>query len=157
MVNWLQHLFRGKPAADQVSASPQSAPAPPFPPAAVTDSDFPLVVLASDRLVLVDCWAEWCAPCQTMSAYMAFLAEDFSSRVLVTALDVDENPATTARYAIMGLPTLLAIHRGEEVARRVGIEGYETLVAWVEDMLAHTDQDRPTVVADMEHGSAKII
>lgn len=141
MVQWLQKMFRGKPtAADQVSTSTPSAPAPPFPPPAVTDSDFAHVVLASDRLVLVDCWAEWCAPCQTMSAYVAFLAEDFAGRVLVTALDVDENPATTARYAIMGLPTLLAIYRGEEVGRQVGVEAYERLVAWLERVLTQIEE-----------------
>jgi thioredoxin 1 len=102
----------------------------------VTDADFATIILASERLAVVDCWAEWCEPCQVMSAYVHFLAADYADRLLVTALDVEANPATTAQYEIMGLPTLLFFRNGQEIARQVGVVPYETLCRQVEELLA---------------------
>jgi thioredoxin 1 len=67
---------------------------------------------------------------------VAFLAEDFEGRLLVTALDVDENPQTTERYAVMGMPTLLFLHKESELHRQVGLRPYEELKQIVEDLLA---------------------
>ena len=118
------------PLADQ----PQPVPAKPQP-IDVTDSDFETVVLQSEPLAVVDFWADWCAPCETMSAHVAFLAADFEGRLLVTALDVDENPQTTERYAVMGMPTLLFLDQGIEVHRQVGLRPYEELKLVVEGLL----------------------
>ncbi len=113
---------------------PQPVPAKPQP-IDVTDSDFDTVVLRSKPLAVVDFWADRCAPCETMSAHVAFLAEDFEDRLLVTALDVDENPQTTERYAVMGMPTLLFLDQGVEAHRQVGLRPYEELKQVVEDLL----------------------
>jgi thioredoxin 1 len=78
----------------------------------VTDADFAAVVGASALPAIVDCWAEWCEPCKVMSAYVEFLATDFAGQALVAALDVDENPATSERFGVMGLPTLLVLQQG---------------------------------------------
>ncbi len=86
---------------------------------------------------VVDFWAEWCQPCQVMSAYVSFLAKDYEGRLLVAALDTDENPATPQRYNVMGLPTLLLLRDGEEVDRIVGVVGYEEIKARVERLLAN--------------------
>ncbi len=102
----------------------------------VTDADFDKVVLANPKLTVVDFWAEWCQPCATMSAYAEFLARDYAHPLMVTALDVDENPQTAERYTIMGLPTLLFFQNGIEVDRVVGIETYQTIQARVERLLA---------------------
>lgn len=101
----------------------------------VTDTDFETVVLTSDKLTVVDFWAEWCQPCQIMSAYVGFLAQMYGDRLLITALDVDENPQTAERYTIMGLPTLLLLQNGVEVDRIVGVEEYQTIKARVESLL----------------------
>jgi thioredoxin 1 len=102
----------------------------------VTDADFAERVLASEQLVVVDVWAEWCEPCQIMSAYMGFLAQEYAGRVLVSALDADTNPATTERYGILGLPTLLFFRGGVEVERQVGVVDYATLRGRIEQILA---------------------
>src|SRR5262245_27563359 len=86
----------------------------------VIDADFDDVVLQSERLVVVDFWAEWCQPCTIISAYAEWLARDYGDRLLVASLDVDENPEIPQRYAIMGLPTLLFVRNGVEVGRQVG-------------------------------------
>ena len=101
----------------------------------VTDSDFASVILASDKLAVVDFWAEWCQPCQIMSAYVGFLAQEYGDRLLIAAMDVDENPQTAERYTIMGLPTLLLVQDGVEVDRIVGVEEYQTIKARVEARL----------------------
>lgn len=101
----------------------------------VTDADFADVVVAANRLALVDVWAEWCQPCTIMSAYMGFLARDYGERVLLTALDADENPETTAAYNILGLPTLLFLRDGREVERIVGVTEYAMIQQAVERYL----------------------
>jgi thioredoxin 1 len=130
----LRRLFgRSQPPA----VSPAASPAPARPqPVDVTDADFAQVVAGSGKLAVVDFWADWCEPCRPMSAYVAMLAGDYADRVLVAALDVDENPAVAEQYQIMGLPTLLCLRQGEEVGRIVGLVAYEEIKRQVERLLA---------------------
>ncbi len=101
----------------------------------VTDANFGELVLAANQLVIVDFWAEWCQPCQIMSAYVGFLAKDFSGQLVLAAMDVDENPLTAQQYEIMGLPTLLLFYEGQLLDRIVGVEPYEVIrdqvAAWL--------------------------
>ena len=102
----------------------------------VVDTDFDEVVLRSDLLTVVDVWADWCPPCEIISAYMEWLARDYGARLRVVALDADENPRIPERYTIMGLPTLLFFRGGVEVDRQVGLLSYEELQSKVETLLA---------------------
>jgi thioredoxin 1 len=129
----LRKLF-GRPQPPAPEQQPAGAPR--ILPIDVTDADFAAVVAASDKLAVVDFWADWCEPCRPMSAYVAFLAADYDGRLLVTALDVDENPATAEQYQVMGLPTLLFLRGGTEVARVVGLVAYDDLKRQVEQLLA---------------------
>jgi thioredoxin 1 len=102
----------------------------------VVDADFDEAVLQSDRLVVVDFWAEWCHPCTIISAYTEWLVRDYGEVLLVAALDVDENPQIPERYQVMGLPTLLFVRDGVEIDRQVGLLTYEELQAKVDALLA---------------------
>ncbi|GAA2707252.1 thioredoxin family protein [Micromonospora olivasterospora] len=87
---------------------------------AVTDATFAEAVLAADRPVVVDFWAEWCPPCAAVSRSLAELAGEFGERLRVVTLDTDANPATTRAYGVMSLPTLLVFSGGELVGSIVG-------------------------------------
>jgi thioredoxin 1 len=92
------------------------------------DIDKPIVV--SDRnfdqtvktypLVVVDCWAAWCAPCRAIAPVVEQLAKAYSGKIIFGKLNVDENPETTERFGIMAIPTLLVMKQGKEVDRIVG-------------------------------------
>jgi thioredoxin 1 len=86
----------------------------------VTDDTFADTVLASDRPVVVDFWADWCPPCKTIAKSLAELAEEFGDRMVIAKLDTDENPRAARDYGVMSLPTLLVFRRGEVVASIVG-------------------------------------
>jgi thioredoxin 1 len=136
MLNKLLGGF-SKKAAQTAAAIPNAAAKPPRPqPVEVTDAGFATVVEASDRLAVVDFWAEWCEPCTMMSAYVSFLSADYADQVLVAALDVDENPVTAERYGILGLPTLLFLRGGQEIDRIVGVEGYDVIKQRVDQLLS---------------------
>jgi thioredoxin len=86
----------------------------------VTDDTFARTVLASERPVVVDFWAEWCPPCRTISRSLAELAEEFGERLVVATLNSDENPEATRTYGVMSLPTLLVFRHGDVVGSIVG-------------------------------------
>ena len=85
-----------------------------------TDATFAADVLASPKPVLVDFTAPWCQPCRMMAPVVANLAVEQADRMTVVELDVDENPVTTERYHVMGMPTLGLFVGGELVTTVVG-------------------------------------
>ncbi len=114
----------------------------------VTDAGFDAVVLDSPLPVLVDFWAEWCQPCAILSPRVEMLARDLQGRLRVVALDVDENPQTAERFRIMGLPTLLLLRDGQEIARHVGLLGTDELRALVEQALLSAPASPPANPAE---------
>ena len=86
----------------------------------VTDATFEADVLKSDVPVLVDFWAEWCAPCRRLAPKVKELAEEFGARLRVVKLDVDANPRTAAQMQVRAMPTLLVIKNGAVVGQLVG-------------------------------------
>lgn len=97
----------------------------------VSDATFDEEVLGAGRPVLVDFHADWCGPCRTMAPFLEDLAEESRDRLTVAKLNVDENPATTLRYHVQGLPTLMLFKDGSPVASQVGALPKARLKAWV--------------------------
>jgi len=88
-----------------------------------SDATFDKDVLNSEVPVLVDFWAEWCGPCRMMEPTIDTVASDYSGRVRVGKLNVDDNGGTAMRYGIRGIPTLLLFKGGLVVEQRVGAVG----------------------------------
>jgi thioredoxin 1 len=89
-------------------------------PIVVSDRNFDQTT-KSYPLLVVDCWAAWCAPCRAIAPIVDELAREYSGKVVFGKLNVDENPETTQRFGVMAIPTLLVMKDGQEVDRVVGI------------------------------------
>ena len=88
--------------------------------AEVTDQNFEAEVLQSDTPVVVDFWAEWCAPCRQIAPIIDKLAEDYSGQVKVFKMNVDESPQTPGKYGVRAIPTVLAFKGGQVVQQVQG-------------------------------------
>ncbi len=87
---------------------------------AVTDADFGAQVLEASQVVLVDFWADWCAPCRMIAPVVEDLAAEMGGRVKVVKMDIDANPQVPGQLGIMSIPTLIIFKDGQPKARKVG-------------------------------------
>ena len=100
-----------------------------------TDLNFEQEVLKSDKPVLVDFWAEWCAPCRMIAPAVEAISEQYSDRAKVGKLNVDQNLTVTSRYGIRGIPTLLLFKSGQIQEQVVGVTSKDNLVKLLEKHL----------------------
>lgn len=89
-------------------------------PISASDANLEQIVRETTVPVIVDFYADWCAPCRMMAPAFAELARRRAGRALVVKLDTDRNPTMAIRYAIRGIPTVIVFREGQEVARQVG-------------------------------------
>ena len=101
----------------------------------VNDVNFDSEVLKSSSPVLVDFSATWCQPCRAIAPLVGQLAGEFEGRVKVTAVDIDESPATAQKFQIRGVPTLLMIKDGKVVGQQVGAAPKAKIQALMEGAL----------------------
>ena len=105
-------------------------------PMEVTDSTFDQEVIKSDTPVLVDFWADWCAPCKMIAPLVDELAEEYDGQVKFAKLDVDSNPQTAMTYGVRGIPTLLIFSDGQPVKQVVGAVPKSVLKKNLDEALA---------------------
>ncbi len=101
-----------------------------------TDASFEADVLKSSKPVLLDFWAEWCGPCRMLLPVVEELAAEMQDQITVAKMNVDENPATPAKFGVRGIPTLLLFKDGELKQTRVGGLPKADLKKWIEDNIA---------------------
>jgi thioredoxin 2 len=101
-------------------------------PVTITDANFVAQVERSPLPVLLDLWAEWCGPCRMVAPIIDELAGTMAGRIRVAKLNVDENPATAARFGVQSIPTLLLFKGGREVDRMVGVQPKPEIVRRLE-------------------------
>ncbi len=100
-------------------------------PLKVTDDDLDALIKDSEVPVLVDFYADWCAPCKVMAPVIDDLAGERIGEVLFAKLDTDANPVASQKFGIRGIPTLILFNGGAEVSRQTGAIAKEQLEALI--------------------------
>ncbi len=101
----------------------------------VTDDTFETEVLQSQQPVLVDYWAEWCGPCKMIAPILDEIAKDYSGKLKVAKVNIDDNQATPAKFGIRGIPTLMLFKDGQLAATKVGALSKAQLTAFLDGHL----------------------
>jgi len=101
-----------------------------------TDANWKDEVLESSEPVLVDFWAVWCAPCRMVAPVVEAIAEEYSGKLKVVKLNVDENQQTAVKYQVMSIPTLAFFNDGQLVKTVVGFRPKEELAKEVDQVIS---------------------
>lgn len=127
MVGWVKigideelEKIKRKKLMELLGKKNENKPKLPNHPVKITDADFNQFI-SSYPLVVVDFWAEWCAPCRIIAPIVENLAKTYAGKVVFGKLNVDENPTTAIKYRIAAIPTLVILKNGVEVERIVGV------------------------------------
>ena len=107
-------------------------------PIEVDEEAFGRHIAHSDIPVLIDVWAPWCGPCRAMAPMFERAAQQLEPKVRLLKLNSDDAPELSSRLHITGIPTLLLMRGGREIARHAGAMDARSIVAWTEDGLARS-------------------
>ena len=97
----------------------------------ITDASFHDDVIASDKPVLVDFWAEWCGPCRQIGPALEEINNELDG-VEIVKINIDDNPDAPTRYGVRGIPTMILFKNGSPVATKVGAAPKSQLKSWLE-------------------------
>jgi len=101
----------------------------------LTDQQFQAEVLDSTTPVLVDFSAEWCGPCKALAPVIEQLADDYSGRVKVAKLDIDNNRQSAGQYGVQSVPTMIIFQNGQPVKKLVGLSPKNRIAAALDELL----------------------
>jgi len=85
-----------------------------------TDANFQSTVLDSDKLTVIDFWAEWCGPCRAIGPVVEELSKEYTGRVNIGKVNVDQNPTLSVNYGITSIPAILFVKGGKVVDKQIG-------------------------------------
>ena len=102
---------------------------------AVTDVSFQEDVIAADKPVLVDFWAEWCGPCKMIGPALEEISEELADKVTIAKINIDENPDAPGKYGVRGIPTMILFKNGQIADTKVGAAPKSALKGWLEGAL----------------------
>ncbi len=101
----------------------------------LTDGTFDQEVLKSDKPVLVDFWAEWCAPCKIQGPIVDEVAKNYEGRAKVASMEVDQHPQYPQQYGILSIPTVIIFKAGMPVWQGVGLQNKDKLAEALDKVL----------------------
>ncbi len=97
----------------------------------VTDSSFDADVLGAETPVLVDFWAEWCAPCKQIAPALEEVSDEFAGKMTIAKVNIDDEPDTPGKFHVRAIPTLMIFKGGEVVATKSGALTKSKLSEWI--------------------------
>jgi thioredoxin 1 len=100
-----------------------------------TDDNFQVEVLDSDKLSMIDFWAEWCGPCRAIGPVVEELSKEFEGKVNIGKVNVDHNPQLSMNYGITSIPAILFIKNGQVVDKLVGAQPKHSFIKRIESHL----------------------
>jgi thioredoxin 1 len=100
--------------------------------AVFTDANFETEVLSSDKLSVIDFWAEWCGPCRAIGPVIDELSKEYDGKVNIGKVNVDQNPQISVNYGITSIPAILFVKGGKVVDKLVGAQPKANFVKKIE-------------------------
>ncbi len=98
----------------------------------ITDETFDTEIQA-DVPVVVDFWAEWCAPCKQMAPHLETVSNELEGKVKIVKINVEDHPMAGSKYGVRGLPTLMMFKGGKVVATQIGAMSKQRISEWIEE------------------------
>ena len=98
----------------------------------ISDDTFEENVIKKGQPIIVDFWAEWCGPCKQIGPILEEISDEYSGKITIGKLDVDENPETPGKFQIRGIPTMLLFNNGELIVTKVGMSSKADLTEWID-------------------------
>ena len=99
----------------------------------VTEENFDVEVLKSEKPILVDFWAEWCGPCKQIGPTLEEISDEMSNEIIVAKHNIDNEPNTPTKYGVRGIPTMLLFKGGELKSTKVGATTKSNIVSWIKE------------------------
>jgi thioredoxin 1 len=101
----------------------------------VTDATFATDVLASDKPVVVDFWADWCGPCKMIGPALEEISDELADSVTIAKVDIMENTEIATKFGVQSIPLLIVFKDGKPVAKKLGAAPKSALKGWIEGAL----------------------
>ena len=98
----------------------------------LNQSNFSTIIHNENKLILVDFWAEWCAPCKMLAPILEEISKDLEEKILICKVNLDENQDLASKFSIKSIPTLLLFENGKLKDTKVGLLSKMDLLNWID-------------------------